>query len=360
MKFSASTALRCFLFCVLAGLAMGRPALASSPDLSKERVLYEIGYTHLDTQWRWVYPLTIREYLPNTVRENGVLFEKYPNYLFNWTGAFRYLLMKEYHPADYEKVRGWVAQGRWFPCGNSWDECDVNVPSTESLIRQILHGHHFFKREFGTESIEFMLPDCFGFPASLPSILAHCGLRGFSTQKLRWGSAVGIPFNVGVWEGLDGQSVIAALNTGDYNESIKTNLTIDPYWEKRLDENGRKSGVYADYQFHGVGDQGGAPREESVIWLEKSLATTGAVRVVSAKADQMFRDITDEQMERLPRYKGDLLLTEHSTGCLTSEAYMKRWNRANELLADANVLFNGQIRHDLIRDAPSAVTGDAT
>ncbi|HEX5220262.1 MAG TPA: glycoside hydrolase family 38 C-terminal domain-containing protein [Verrucomicrobiae bacterium] len=333
MKFRLPATLSHFLFCAATALAAAHGA--GSPDLSRERVLYTIGYTHLDTQWRWVYPITIREYLTNTVYQNGKLFEKYPNYLFNWTGAYRYQLMKEYHPADYEKVRGWVAQGRWFPCGNSWDECDVNVPSTESIIRQILHGHHYFKREFGTESIEFMLPDCFGFPASLPSILAHCGLRGFSTQKLRWGSAVGIPFNVGIWEGLDGQGVIAALNTGDYNESIKTNLSVDPYWEKRLDENGRKSGVLADYQFHGVGDQGGGPREESVIWLEKSLATTGAVRVISAKADQMFRDITDEQMKHLPRYQGDLLLTEHSAGCLSSQAYMKRWNRANELLADA-------------------------
>jgi len=334
MKFSFSATFRHLFGCLLFALtAVAAPA--SSPDLSKERVLYEIGYTHLDTQWRWVYPITIREYLTNTVYQNGKLFEKYPNYIFNWTGAYRYQLMKEYHPADYEKVREWVAQGRWFPCGNSWDECDVNVPSTESIIRQILHGRGYFKREFGTESIEFMLPDCFGFPASLPSILSHCGLRGFSTQKLRWGSAVGIPFNVGVWEGLDGQGVIAALNTGDYNESIKTNLTIDPYWEKRLDENGRKAGVFADFQFHGVGDQGGGPREESVVWLEKSLATTGAVRVVSAKADQMFRDISEQQMKGLPRYKGDLLLTEHSAGCLSSQAYMKRWNRANELLADA-------------------------
>ena len=37
---------------------------------------------------------------------------------------------------------------------------------------------------FGKASNEYMLPDCFGFPASLPTILAHAGLKGFSTQKL--------------------------------------------------------------------------------------------------------------------------------------------------------------------------------
>jgi len=45
----------------------------NSPDLSRERVLYEIGYSHLDTQWRWAYPQVIREYIPDTVRSNAPL-----------------------------------------------------------------------------------------------------------------------------------------------------------------------------------------------------------------------------------------------------------------------------------------------
>ena len=49
----------------------------------------------------------------------------------------------------------------------------------------------------------------------------------------------------------------------------------------------------------------------------------------------MFNDLTDAQKAKLPTYKGELLLTEHSAGSITSEAYMKRWNRKNELLADA-------------------------
>jgi alpha-mannosidase len=49
----------------------------------------------------------------------------------------------------------------------------------------------------------------------------------------------------------------------------------------------------------------------------------------------MFRDITEEQVKRLPEYEGDLLLIEHSAGSITSQSYMKRWNRKNEVLADA-------------------------
>ena len=127
----------------------------------------------------------------------------------------------------------------------------------------------FYRREFGIASNEFMIPDCFGFPASLPSLFAHAGLKGFSTQKLTWGSAVGIPFNVGVWEGPDGQSVVAALNPGDYGSSISDDLSHDPAWIQRVEGDGTKSGVSVDYRYYGTGDRGGAPSDASVNWMEK-------------------------------------------------------------------------------------------
>jgi hypothetical protein len=49
----------------------------------------------------------------------------------------------------------------------------------------------------------------------------------------------------------------------------------------------------------------------------------------------MFLDIKPEMTARMPRWKGDLELINHSAGSLTSQAYHKRWNRKNELLADA-------------------------
>ena len=311
------------------------PADEQKPDLSKGRTLYTVGYAHLDTQWRWTYPQVIREFIPNTMHDNFKLFEKYPDYIFNFSGANRYRMMYEYFPADYAKVKEYIKKGQWFPCGSSMEENDVNVPSAESIIRQVLYGNNYFRKEFGVASEEFMLPDCFGFPASLPSILAHCGLKGFSTQKLTWHSTMGIPFNVGVWEGLDGKSIIAALNAGDYTGKVKNDLSNDQGWVKRIDENGAKSGVFTDYLYYGVGDRGGAPTEGSVQWVEKSLKSDGPVKVVSAKADQMFKDITPEQAKKLPHYKGDLLLIEHSAGSISSAAYMKKWNRMNELLADA-------------------------
>ncbi len=367
---------------------IGRLAAAepnARPDLTHQPTLYVVGYAHLDTEWRWEYPQTIREFLAKTLDSNFALIEKYPNYVFNFTGAYRYQLMKEYFPEKYEKLKGYVAAGRWFPCGSSVDENDVNSPAAESILRQVLYGNEYFRHDFGKASAEYMIPDCFGFPASLPSILAHAGVKGFSTQKLTWGSAspvggpnspektpTGIPFNVGLWEGPDGKTVIAALNPGGYGGSVTSDLSKSPAsattgkrggaaaddWPKRIKLDGDVSGIYADYHYYGTGDMGGSPSEGSVKMVEaivtkgkvgggpaQKTATDnsaaqvgqGPVRVVSSKADQMFLDIiaANPDYSRFPRYKGDLELVNHSAGSLTSEAYHKRWNRMKELLSDA-------------------------
>ena len=277
---------------------------APPADLPKDPTLYLIGYSHLDTEWRWTYPQVIREFLTNTLHQNFDLFPKYPDYTFNWTGSNRYKLMKEYYPADYAKLKQYAAQGRWFPAGSNVEEGDVDMPSEESIIRQILYGNQFFRRELGTASNEFMIPDCFGFPASLPSIFAHCGLKGFNTQKLTWGSAVGIPFNIGVWEGPDGQSVVAALNPGDYTGGIPDDLSHDQGWIDRVNANGKKSGVYTDYHYYGIGDRGGSVREADARQMEASVHGNGPLRVISATTAQMFDDITPDTARRPAALQG--------------------------------------------------------
>lgn len=304
-------------------------------DLAKDKVLYLIGYAHLDTEWLWDYPATINQNIKNTLEENFSLFEKYPDYVFNFTGSRRYGMMKEYYPELYKKVVQYVKEGRWHVSGSSVDEGEVNVSSSESLVRQVLYGNDYFRKEFGTESRDYMLPDCFGFLANVPSIWNHCGILGFSTQKLTWRAAVPIPFNVGVWKGPDGKGIIAALNVSGYTSPVSTRIDRDSTWNARLDKN-IQNGYSFDYAYYGVGDQGGAPRENDVRHAIGSLHQKDSkFNVVLASSDQMYKDITPGVKKKLLTYSGDLLLIEHSAGSLTSEVYMKRLNRKNEILAQS-------------------------
>ncbi len=378
------------------GAVQEQAAKPAAPDLTRQPTLYVIAYAHLDTEWRWDYVTTIKQYLPDTMRLNFDWFEKYPHYIFNFSGANRYRMIKEYYPADYERLKKYVAAGRWYPAGSSMEENDVNSPSAESIIRQVLYGKEYFRREFGKTSAEYMLPDCFGFPASLPTILAHCGIKGFSTQKLssNWQPAArvggpesvektpeGIPFNVGVWEGPDGSTIIAALNPGGYGSQVTSDLSKSPPpppppdpnqpqrggnrptdWPERIKLNGQVTGAFADYMYYGTGDVGGSARESSIklmeaivtrsrtvippsgggrgqqpppVTSEPVLVGDGPVKVLAATSDQLFLDLKPAQVAKMPRYKGDLELINHSAGSITSQAHMKRWNRKNEVLADA-------------------------
>jgi alpha-mannosidase len=97
------------------------------------------------------------------------------------------------------------------------------------------------------------------------SILHHCGLLGFSTQKLTWRSAAGVPFNIGVWNGPDGKGIVAALNATSYTSRVENRLDKSPQWIERLNEDKEKTGYAFDYRYYGVGDQGGAPRMNETI-----------------------------------------------------------------------------------------------
>ncbi|WP_462317175.1 alpha-mannosidase [Marinilabilia sp.] len=308
-------------------------------DLTKP-TLFLMPYTHLDDIWRWSYPQTIRDFLKNTLDDNFEAFEKYPNYVFNWSGASRYQMMKEYYPEKYKELKEWVAAGRWYPSGTSWVENDVLVPSSEAIIRQILMGTRYFETEFDRVSHEYMIPDCFGFSWALPSILHHCGVKGFSTQKLTWESANGIPFNIGRWTGPDGNGVIAALNAGNYAVAHNEVYNNHEKTLKRLNANRDVCGLPIDFYYVGGGDlnnadRGGVIQNASLEAMEKMSEAEGPVNVVIGKADLMFNAITDEQAEKFPVWNKDLLLVKHSTGVLTSQAYTKKLNRNAELLADA-------------------------
>ena len=102
----------------LASMALAVPSCAqtmSAPDITKQPTLFVVPYAHLDTQWRWEFPQVISEYLLKTMRVNFDYIDKYPHYVFNWTGSNRYRLMKEYYPADYERMKQYVAKGNWYP-----------------------------------------------------------------------------------------------------------------------------------------------------------------------------------------------------------------------------------------------------
>lgn len=305
----------------------------------EKKKVYAVATSHLDTVWRWNLATTIKEYLPDTLEKNFDLADKYSRYKFNFEGAFRYQLAEEYYPKHFEYLKGLIEKGSWNVAGSSYENGDVNIPSPEALFRNIIYGNGYFKEKFGKESCDIFLPDCFGFGYALPSIMKHAGLKGFTTQKLSWGSAYGVPFDLGLWQGVDGSKVYACLNAQSYRYKFSGDIRGDISVINKITQNAFESGIPQTLHLYGTGDWGGAPTEESVQAIEESVEKNAGsdFEVVSATSDEIFRDLDKlpkSETARLKTWNNELLMTSHGAGAYTSRAMNKRLNAQNENIAD--------------------------
>lgn len=304
-------------------------------DLERRPTLFLVYTVHLDSQWRWTIRDTIREFIPATLRGNFELLAEHPERVLSFEGAFRYQLMEEYYPREFERLRELVAEGSWRPAGTMLDAPDVNCVAPESLLRQIHYAKRYFQTALGTTSQDLFLPDCFGFGHALPSIAAHCGLTGFSAQKFgNWGTPAELPFDVGMWLGPDGKGVVAAIRPEGYGEGLHEDLSRAERWQHRIARQAEISGLQVAFMYVGLGDRGGRLTEESLSWIARSVGGDGPIEVRQTASDALFRALTPAQKDRLPRHQGELLLPTHGTGCWTSQAAAKRWNRRCERMAD--------------------------
>ena len=299
---------------------------------------YMVADAHLDTQWNWDVQATIRTHIWNTMVQNFRLFEQYPDYIFNFEGAVKYSWMKEYYPLQYEQVKHYVKAGRWHLAGSSWDANEVILCSPESWIRNIALGQTFYRQEFQTEATDVFLPDCFGFPYTMPTLARHCGLIGFSSQKLMWRTkpfyeaGKKYPFTVGLWQGIDGSEI---MMTHGFNYSQRwpdEDLSQSEMLQKEISE----SPIGIAYRYYGTGDIGGSPNLASVRAVEKGIKGDGPIQIISATSDQLYKDFLPfDKHPELPQFRGELAMDLHGNGCYTSQAAMKFYNRQNEHLGDA-------------------------
>lgn len=303
-----------------------------------KKKIYTVATSHLDTIWSWDFETTVSKYIYNTLVDNFALLKKYPSYTFSFEGSYRYELMEEYYPELFEQMREYIKQGRWNVCGSAYENGDTNCPSPEALFRNILFGNSYFDEKFGKRSVDIYLPDCFGFGWALPSIAYHSHLMGFTTQKLAWGSAYGIPFDIGKWYGVDGNYIYASCNPHDYYFTL-TKLRDWDFVQNKLKEN-EKYGLDWTYMFHGIGDRGGAPQEATVKYVENEIKKNSEsdIEVIAASADQIYHDIDEklpqEVKDRLPEWKTELVMQNHGVGGYTSRAIGKRWNAKCQELGD--------------------------
>jgi len=296
--------------------------------------IFTIATAHLDTSWLWTQEESIKHLIKPSFEDNYKYFDKYPNYRFNFEGSYRYELLKEYYPKTFQELKKYVDNKKYNVTGSAFENGDVNIVSPESLIRNITYGNTFFFNEFGRRSNDIYLPDCFGFGKVLPSVIEHCGLKGFSTQKLTWGSQNGIPFEIGKWNGINNKSVYISIDGGPYGNILGED--IREKYKPKIDRN-MKHGVDFTMVYHGAGDRGGSPREKAIVALEKAISSNkdNNIEVLASTPSELFDYIEEvDKKIKLPVFDDEFLLSTHGVGSYTSRTQMKRFNKRSEVLAD--------------------------
>lgn len=285
---------------------------------------YAVGHAHIDLAWLWPLRETRRK-IGRTFANQLRNIKKYDNFIFAESQAQMFTWLKEDYPEVFEQVKKYVDEGRIELQGGMWVESDCNLPSGESWIRQFLYGKRYFKEEFGKDMKMCWLPDCFGFPATLPQVIKGCGMDYFMTIKIMSNTVNEFPHSSFKWKGLDGSEVLAHMEpAGDYNSGASP-LAIF----KSNKRNKEKESVPVCLLLYGDGDGGGGPGEGHIEYVSRmQKGIYGLAPVKPSKAIDFFEEL-EKYNDVIPEYDGELYYERHQ-GTYTSQAAAKLWNRRME------------------------------
>jgi len=310
----------------------------SRPSTSTHRVT-AVGHAHIDTAWLWPLRETRRK-CARTFSTALELMAEYPDYRFACSQPAQYAWMKESYPTIFEGIRQRVAGGQWEPVGSMWVEADCNLPSGEALVRQFVHGKRFFMQEFGIDTRELWLPDVFGYPASLPQLIAESGGESFLTQKLSWNDTNKPAHHTFMWEGIDGTAVFTHFPPAD---TYNGNFTAGEIVRSVADFKDQDRSWYSLY-LYGWGDGGGGPEPDMMESAHRLRSIDGAPQVELGRAADFFARAKQEA-RNLTTWVGELYFELHR-GTYTSQARTKRLNRrAEQALREAEI-WSVAVGHD--------------
>ncbi|ALO06920.1 Putative alpha-mannosidase [Streptomyces venezuelae] len=303
----------------------------ASPAEPSAHLISAVGHAHIDSAWLWPLRETVRK-VARTTANMTALLEDEPEFVYTMSQAQQYAWIKEHRPEVYARVKKAVAEGRFVPAGGMWVESDTNMPSSEAMARQFVHGKRFFLDEFGVENEEAWLPDTFGFAGGLPQIIKAAGSKWLLTQKISWSQINSFPHHTFLWEGIDGTRIFTHFPPVDtYNCSMQGKEIAHAV--RNFKDKGRARHSIAPT---GWGDGGGGTTREMVAKAARLRDLEGSARVTWERPAEFFAKAEAEYPDP-PVWVGELYLELHRA-TLTSQARTKQGNRASEnLLREAEL-----------------------
>lgn len=183
-------------------------AAADTPQVqpgASKPTLWIIPHTH----WEGAVFKTREEYLeiglPHILQALHLL-QKYPDYRFVLDQVAYVRPFLERYPEAAPQFRKFVKEGRLELVGGNDVMLDVNIPSGESWIRQVLYGKGYYRRELGDDITVGWALDTFGHHAQMPQLLKLAGYKSYWFQRGVPGNKTPSEF---LWQGIDGSRIPA-------------------------------------------------------------------------------------------------------------------------------------------------------
>jgi alpha-mannosidase len=303
-------------------------------DPTQKPKVIGVGHSHIDLAWLWRWSHS-REKAGRTFSTVLHLMRQYPEYRFMHSSPSLYKALSEDYLDIFQKVSAKIESGEWEITGGMWVEPDTNVPSGESLIRQILYGKRYIRETFGKETNVVWLPDVFGYSWALPQIIIKSGMKYFMTTKISWSQFNRFPYDTFYWRGIDGTQILTHFITTPeegawfytYNGKLDAKDVIG-IWENYQSKDVNDELLLA----FGWGDGGGGPTREMLESARVMKNLPGFPSVEIGHAEPYFARLEARTKEKiLPIWDGELYL-EYHRGTYTSQAQNKRANRKSEIL----------------------------
>ncbi len=225
------------------------------------------GNSHIDAAWLWPRTETV-DVVRRTFSTALQLMDEYPNYTYTQSAAQYNEWMAEKYPEMNAEIKKRIQEGRWELVGGMWVEPDLNMPSGESQVRQLLIGQREFQQLYGVTTRIGWNPDSFGYNWQLPQIYKKSGIDYFVTQKLAANETNPLPFKLFWWESPDGSKVLAYFpHSYGNNDLSPIRLTNDLVKARTY-----SPGILEIMDLYGIGDHGGGPTravlDEGEHWMQ--------------------------------------------------------------------------------------------
>jgi len=313
---------------------------ATGADQGSPSVL-AVANAHIDPVWIWGWQEGMRE-VQATFQAAVDRLEEFSDLVFTASSASHYAWVEQMDAPLFEKIRALVSAGRWVIVGGEWVEPDCNIPSGESVCRQLLYGQRYFHRAFGrTATIGYNI-DSFGHAGSLPQLLLKSGLEAYIMMRPQEHEKH-IPSALFSWVGTDGSTVLTYRIPFSYNSGHPAGGQSGPDVERELVHHRAEElsalsvSEHMPYMlFFGIGDHGGGPTRAAIDEV-RLLRDEAGLGVTFGDPERYFGAFSNRRVAGIPDVEGDLHM--HAVGCYSVVSSIKADNaRAESALVAAEKL----------------------